>query len=348
MATCSRCGGFKPEYGLCPTCAKMESDRELAEKQIEANEELARRNMKVQAGIAAFMAADAQKKHDALMEQEEVRLKELKKQTQILLEQGLSVDEVYQKGFNFEEENESDDLDIDRYVQLELDDRGNIIASYENPYVQDKFRKAYKKGIEDRLKKDYSKGPGTEFMSEGAFNHGYLISEYCPIFFTDKVNPRFLFAAERQPVVSESVNQEDGSLECNWVKPYDSDLLNQSFEAGINKYLKEQNTLAKKTARLDELKKQKENTRVIKVRQQALFEEEEKKKASAAFWKSAGKAIAGAATGAAIGAMAAIPIYFFLWFFSIFFGGISWTFWGFLKGTALISAILGLFVGKEL
>ena len=83
MATCYKCGGFKPDYGQCPTCAKIESDKRLAadrirsderiaQEQREANADIARRNLKVQAGIAAFMAADSQKKHNELMEQEEI------------------------------------------------------------------------------------------------------------------------------------------------------------------------------------------------------------------------------------------------------------------------------------
>ena len=167
MATCYKCGGFKPDYGQCPACAKIasderlaadriRSDERLAQEQREANAEIAHQNLKVQAGIAALMALDSQKKHNELMKQEEIRLKELKKQTQILLEQGLTVDEVYQNGFNFEDLNNDESISFERHIRLQLNDRGDFIAKYENPFIQSKFRKAYQEGIEDKIKKKKS------------------------------------------------------------------------------------------------------------------------------------------------------------------------------------------------
>ena len=348
MATCTGCGGFKPDYGQCSTCAKIDSDRRIAEEQREANEDIARRNLKVQAGIAAFMAADSQKKHNELMEQEEIRLKELKKQTQILLEQGLTVDEVYQKGFNFEEENESDDCDPDRYVQLQIDERGNIIAVHENSYVQDKFRKAYQKGIDDQLKKNYSKGPGIEFMADAAFNHGYLRSKYCPVLYPSNDNFRFIYGAPRQPEVSESINQQDGSIECNWVEPYDSDVLNQSFEAGINKYLNEQNTLAKKNSRLAEIKNEQAKQMAIKAANNEAAAAKAKEASEKASQEKFFKAIKGAVYGGLLGGFAGFPLFFFIWFFSIFFGGTSWTFVGFAQSLAAIGVVVGLIAGSSM
>jgi hypothetical protein len=347
MATCYNCGGYKPDGGFCPACRKIESDKRIAAEQREANENLARQQLRAQEELAALMAADSQKKHDELMLQEEIRLKELKKQTQILLEQGLTVDEVYQNGFNFEELNESDDFDYLPYVQLKMDERGNIIAVYENPYVQDKFRKAYQKGIDEKLNKNYSKGPGIEFMAEAAFNHGYLRSEYCPVSYPNKKNVRFFYAAPRQPEVSESINQQDGSIECNWVEPYDSDILNQSFEAGVEKYLKEQNTAEKKNIRLAQLQQEhaqqraievaNDEAKVVRAKQQAVKDSQEK----------IARCIKGAIGGGLFGALAGAPIFFFIWFFSILFGGTSWTLVGLVESLAAIGAVVGFFRGFE-
>ncbi len=375
MATCYSCGGFKPDGGSCPTCAKIESDkrlaqeriesdrqlaqeriqsdRRLAEEQREANEEIARRNLKVQAGIAAFMAADAQKKHDELMEQEEVRLKELKKQTQILLEQGLTEDEVYQKGLNFEERGQPSLFDTDEHqVILRLTDRGDIFADYDNPYVQQKFRQAYKNGVEDRLKRDYSKGPGIEFMSEEAFNAGYKINTItdsrggaATIYFPNKKSPRFIYRALGDPEASLVVNEKDGSLECTWNLPYDSDVLNDSFEAGVEKYLKGQNTAAKKKARLDDIAQERAKQRLIKVANDKAAAERAKAQAEKDSQEKLVKSIKGAVFGGFYGGILGAPLFFLIYICSVFVGGTSWTLVGFVESLAAIGVVIGFLAG---
>ena len=349
MATCYKCGGFKPDYGQCSTCARIESDKRIAEEQMENSRELAAQNLKVQAGIAALMALDSQKKHNELRQQEEIRLKELKKQTQILLEQGLTVDEVYQNGFNFEDLNNDESISFERHIRLQLNDRGDFIAKYENPFIQSKFRKAYQEGIEDKIKKNYSKGAGIEFMSEAAFNHGYMRNGSCVIIYPGIANrPRWFFYPPRKPEISESINEQDGSVECNWIEPYDSEILNQSFEAGVNKYLKEQNTLAKKNQRLAEINQEKQIEQNEKAMQDLFNKQKAEKEATEELWKSIGKAILGAIVGGFFGFFLGAFFYLIIGFFSIFFGGISWTFWGFVQGTTIVSALIGLFVGKEM
>lgn len=360
MATCYKCGGFKPDYGQCPACAKIasderlaadriRSDERLAQEQREANAEIAHQNLKVQAGIAALMALDSQKKHNELMQQEEIRLKELKKQTQILLEQGLTLDEVYQNGFNFLNCDDIFDINEDtKCVRLSLDERGNIYPTYDNPYVQDKFQKAYQKGIEDRVKQDFSKGPGVEFMSDEAFKHGYLRSEDCAITFPKVGSPRFTYYAERQAEFYEEIDQIDGTLKfTDIIYPYAAVFLNQSFLDGIEKYLREQNTLQKKKNRLDEINREKQAEQAEKAIQDLFNKEKAAKEATERFWTSIGKSIIGAFLGGLLGFFVGALLYLIIGFFSIFFGGISWTFWGFVNGTAILFAVLGLFAGLE-
>jgi hypothetical protein len=349
MATCYSCGGFKPEGGRCPTCAKIESDERLAEQQRENNRELASQNLNAQVGIALIQNKEAQRKHDEVMKMEELRLKESRKQTQILLEQGLTLEDVYQIGFSFEERGspslfESEDPE----VIISLNDRGDIVADYENPYVQQKFRQAYQNGVEDRLKKDYSKSPGIEFMSDAALNNGYLRSEYCTIFFPNKSDSRFSFKAERQPEFSQSFNLQDGSLELVWINPYDSDFLNQSFEDGVNNYLKEQNTLEKKNQRLATINNVMESELANKNAQKMLDKETADKAASRKFWNVASKAFGGALYGGFIGFLIGFAMYYIVGYSAILFGGMYMTFWEFMKFPIFISAFIGLFVGKEL
>lgn len=362
MATCYKCGGFKPDYGQCPTCAKIESDEKLAadrirsdqrlaEEQREANEEIARQNIRAQETIAAQMAADSQKKHDELMEMEEVRLNELKKQTQILLEQGLTEDEVYQKGLNFEERYMPSLFEIDDHeVILKLNDRGDIFAEYDNPYVQQKYRQAYKKGVEDRLKRDYSKGPGIEFMSEQAFNIGYKINtlndsrmDPATIYFPNRNSPRFVYCPLENPEVSVAVNEKDGTLECDWNYPYDSEVLNDSFEAGIHKYLKEQNTAENMKSRLAEIHQEQAKQRAIEAANNEAAAAKAKQQEEKDSQEKIARSIKGALLGGVYGAISGIPIFFFIWFFSIFTGGTSWTLVGVVESLAAIGVVVGFF-----
>ncbi len=349
MATCYSCGGYKPDGASCPACRKIESDKRLAEEQMEANREIAATQMKAQIAMTAMIAKDNQKKHDALMEQEEIRLKELKKQTQILLEQGLTVDEVYQEGFNFEDLNNDESISFERHIRLQLNDRGDFIAKYENPFIQSKFRKAYQEGIEDKIKKNYSKGAGIEFMSEAAFNHGYIRNGSCVIVYPGITNrPRWFFYPPRKPEISESINEQDGSVECNWIEPYDSEVLNQSFEAGINKYLKEQNTKAKKDSRLADIRAEQSSQRAIQAAKDEAAEALAKEAAEKASQEKFFNSIKGAIYGGLLGGFAGFPIFFFIWFFSIFFGGTSWTFVGFAESLAAIGVVVGLFAGSSM
>jgi hypothetical protein len=361
MATCYKCGGFKPDYGQCPACAKIasderlaadriRSDERLAQEQREANAEIAHQNLKVQAGIAALMALDSQKKHNELMKQEEIRLKELKKQTQILLEQGLTVDEVYQNGFNFLNCDEIFDINEDtKCVRLSLDERGNIYPSYDNPYVQDKFQKAYQKGIEDRVKQDFSKGPGVEFMSDEAFKYGYLRSQHCAITFPKVGSPRFTYYAERQAEFYEEIDQKDGTLKfTDIIYPYAAVFLNQSFLDGIEKYLGEQNTLVKKNQRLAKIEEERAQQNAIQIandeaaalRAKELAEKESNEKLVRSF--------RGALFGGLVCGALAAPLFFLVWVLSVFVGGTSWTLIGFIESLAAIGAVIGFYFGRSL
>jgi hypothetical protein len=368
MATCYKCGGFKTDFGECASCAKIASDERLAAEQIrsderlaeeqrEASRVLANRNLNLQIELAKVMATDANKKHNQLMEMEEQRLLELKKQTQILIEQGLTTDEVYQIGFNFKESPLLIDYD-GPWVSLQLDERGNIFAIYDSPYVQEKFRKAFQNGVEDRFKKDYSKGPGVEFMTEAAFNLGFSRAENATIYFPNEEKQRFFYNGHYDLKYSEYVNDEDGSIICNYETPYESDLLNQSFQAGIDKFLAEKNSLEEKSKRLSLIKQKKKieranRTAFKKLKAQEptsaqIVEASKKYKSKLSNKRIAiADALLGAILGALIGAIAAIPIFFFIWFFSFFFGGTSWTLAGFTMSCASICAIFGFFVGNE-
>lgn len=350
MATCYSCGGYKPDGGSCPACRKIESDKRLAEEQMEANREIAATQMKAQIAMTAMIAKDNQKKHDALMEQEEIRLKELKKQTQILLEQGLIEDEVYQRGFNFDDK----DLPLfpdesDPWAYVSIDEKGNyIIGNLNNPYVQEKFKKAYLKGVNDKLEQDYSKGPGIEFMSEAAFNCGYTRNVDATICYPSQDRPRYRYDPEISPDFSESVDEDDGSCVLSFNMPYRTEVLNDAFQAGISKYLKEQNTKAKKDSRLANIHAEQSKQRAIQAAKDEAAEALAKEAAEKASQEKFFNAIKGAVYGGLLGGLAGFPIFFFIWFFSIFFGGTSWTFVGFTESLAAFGVVFGLLTGLSM
>jgi hypothetical protein len=345
MASCSTCGTPLPEsfYGYtCNACKIQEKQTQaneeivrnnrITEEHMRANEQIAHDNIQVQANLALVREALALQKHNELMKQEEIRNSELKKQTRILMELNLKVDEVYEEGFNFE------------LKDIALDSQGCFVPIYQNPFVTEKLRKAYKKGVDDRFKRDYPKGPGKEYMSKAAFNNGYRRLQEPRIFFPDMGNklfpdedkPFYIFEAQRTTEISESVNTKDGSINYKWFAPYESETLNQSFAAGVDKYKKEQNTLANNEARLVEVRKQKAQKkawdRVIRI-----------KAKEASDSKAARSGIKRAFDFATFGFAYAIPTYLILWFFSM--GEISWTFMGFVTGTTLISGFIGLYWG---
>jgi hypothetical protein len=125
-----------------------------------------------------------------------------------------------------------------------------------------------------------------------------------------------------------SINEENGSLECVWHEPYDSDVLNQSFKAGVEKFLKECNTLEKNNERLKDLIKE-DNLDQLEV------EVEDNKYAQGSLWK----AIENAIWTGWIGCVAAIPIYFIFTFL-----GANLLLIDLIKLIGLMSAIVGFVI----
>ena len=285
------------------------------------------------------------------MKQEEIRNSELKKQTRILLEMNLTENEVYEKGFNFEINFEkgidNDSLEYWKKLEpnefLKLDSQGSLVPAYQ-PFVTRKLKEAFQKGVGDRVKRDYRTAPGKEYMSKAAFNNGYMRKKEPRIFFPDQGNklfpdedkPFYIFEAQRTTEFSESVNTKDGSINYKWFAPYESETLNQSFAAGVDKYKKEQNTLVNNEARLVEVRKQRAQKkawdRAIRIKAKEAYDS-----------KAARSGIKRAYDFATFGFAFSIPTYLILWFFSM--GEISWTFMGFVTGTTLISGFIGLYWG---
>ncbi len=380
MAKCYVCGGWKEDFGSCVTCDNRNIQERQNRKLVDSIEESGRTQAKIAAIQAIYQAEQAEEQHKELVELEKKKLREQIKQTQILLEQTLTVEEVFQRGFNFEIENDEHDdaqvVDVNtgedltpdhlNYVAVDLSEEGTIVPNFDNPYLQGKFKKAYQDGIESKIRQDYPQGPGFEYVSECAFNAGYARDEYPSIFFPKIVNKKishiehggskysFILAFQNKPNFKEAVDGHTGRLSYTWTPPYETDLLNLSFEAGVNNCIEEQNTEKLKEERLAKIREQQslalkklKEERLAKIREQqslALKIEKEQRDAEARkkiAEKSSGvfkAVIFSTLMGGIWGAVLSIPI----WFTSHLFFSATWTLVGIIEASAAIAALIGL------
>lgn len=244
MANCSNCGkymdGFGGICGACKDAAKIQSQLEVNARQAQwAAEESIR-----EARAASYQAS---RHHDEAMQAESDRLEELQKQTQILLEGQITNEEAYQRGFDLEDEN----------LDLLLTEDGRVYWEIYGPYLVARLNAAYEKGAQDRLDKEFgSNFPGLEYMKQEAFGHGYAGSGNCSIVYLHHIP--HIYPAKlnilSETELNQTTNQETGHIEWEWMPTYVSEELNDAYDAGVQKYLDEQNTAELVAERLEKNK----------------------------------------------------------------------------------------------
>jgi TonB family protein len=361
MATCYRCGGWKSDFGNCNTCETRDTQERQNREIIDSIDNAARIQAKVAALQAVYQAEQAEIQNQRLLELEKKKLAEQKKQTQILLEQTLTEEEVFQRGFNFLAENDehNDAMEIDtttgedltpdhlNYVAVDLNEQGDFTLNFDNPYVGQKFKKAYKDGIEKKIAQDFPEPPGFDFIRDRAFDEGYAKSEFPSIFYPEIVDKQvsyierngskyaFILQAKKKPNFTEVIQEHTGSLSYTWTPPYETELLNLSFEAGVNKFLDEQNTAEKKHQRLALVKKESEDRK----RRIEFVEQKKRKEQSQETIKNITSSTAlYTFVGGLIGFGLCLP----LWFFILIFAD---SFWGFAQKMTLYGAGIGAGIG---
>lgn len=212
--------------GVCQECKNAKDNQRAQEDILRATEDAARVTR------AAALLADAN--HEESMRAEAKRLEELQKQTQIMLEGQISNEEAHQKGYELD----------DKYVQLFLTENGAVNSSIGKPYLIDRLNSAYGKGAEERLSKDLNpRLPGLEYMRQEAFGHGYARSQNCSIVYLHPIEELAPASLEISidTCITEDVDQETGIVTFQWMPTYETDELNAAYEAGVQKYLNEQN-----------------------------------------------------------------------------------------------------------
>jgi len=364
MATCYRCGNWKPDFGNCTTCENRKIEEQQHREILDSNREIADsfdRAANTQAKIAALQAVYQAEQTEKLVELEKKKLAEQKKQTQILLEQTLTEEEVFQRGFNFQTENDEhhDAMKIDintgedltpdhlNYVAVDLGEQGDFILNFDNPYVGQKYKKAYKDGIEKRIEQDYPEPPGFDYMRDHAFDNGYAKSEYPSIIYPEVVNKQvsyierkgskyaFILGTQKKPNFTEVIQEHTGSLSYTWTPPYETELLNLSFEAGINKFLEEQNTPDKKIQRLSLVTKQIEDgKRKIEIENKELQKKQNQETIKNIIYSTA--------IGAFTGGLLSLLFCVVAWFFILIFAD---SFWEFLKKIMFYGVGIGAGIG---
>jgi TonB family protein len=364
MATCYRCGNWKPDFGNCTTCENRKIEEQQHREILDSNREIADsfdRAANTQAKIAALQAVYQAEQTEKLVELEKKKLAEQKKQTQILLEQTLTEEEVFQRGFNFQTENDEhhDAMKIDintgedltpdhlNYVAVDLGEQGDFILNFDNPYVGQKYKKAYKDGIQKRIEQEYPEPPGFDYMRDHAFDNGYAKSEYPSIIYPEVVNKQvtyierngskyaFILGFQKNPNFTEIIQEHTGSLSYTWTPPYETELLNLSFEAGINKFLEEQNTPDKKIQRLSLVTKQIEDDK----RKTEIESKELQKKQNQETIKNI---FSSTAIGAFTGGLLSLLFCVVAWFFILIFAD---SFWEFLKKIMFYGVGIGAGIG---
>lgn len=159
-AVCIKCGVVYPAVGLfgfnvCPLCRQRESVQSESAKNRELTEESARS----QSRILEKRQDELERHNESLEEIESLKADALDRQTQLLLEKTISVEEAYQEGFSLSADgllNPGDEYSPSIYAhELKLaisEDTGKIFAWKIEPYfITPRLKKAYYNGVVARL-----------------------------------------------------------------------------------------------------------------------------------------------------------------------------------------------------
>lgn len=251
MANCSNCGrymdGFGGICGVCKDNAKIQQNQSDMQRQLEVSAREAQWAAEDSINATRAAALLARASHEESMKAESSRLEELQKQTQILLEGQITNEEAYQRGFDLEDEN----------LDLLLTEDGRVYWEIYAPYLVARLNAAYERGTQDRLDKEFgSNFPGLEYMKQEAFGHGYAGSRNCSIVYLHQLP--HIYPAKlnilSETELNQTTNQETGHIEWEWMPTYASEELNDAYDAGVQKYLDEQNTAELVAERLEKNK----------------------------------------------------------------------------------------------
>lgn len=236
--------------GICGACkdnAKIQQNQSDMQRQLESSAREAQWAAEESINATRAAALLARASHEESMKAESSRLEELQKQTQILLEGQITNEEAYQRGFDLEDEN----------LDLLLTEDGRVYWEIYGPYLVARLNAAYEKGAQDRLDKEFgSNFPGLEYMKQEAFAHGYAGSGNCSIVYLHHIP--HIYPAKlnilSETELNQTTNQETGHIEREWMPTYVSEELNDAYDAGVQKFLDEQNTAELVAERLEKNK----------------------------------------------------------------------------------------------
>jgi hypothetical protein len=154
MVTCTTCGVKFDGFGYtCSTCKVGETVKDQNEKNRRQNESIARENAAAAHQEARFQRRQmeqlaqhqqmvAQQQQEMAEEQifiENQKLSELQKQTRLIEEQAVSVEDAFDEGYQIGEIRSSYLFD------------GEKNNYFDNPYITSKLNKSFAKGVEERL-----------------------------------------------------------------------------------------------------------------------------------------------------------------------------------------------------
>lgn len=257
MVTCANCGRYMDYGTICGACKdneKIKQNQEDIKRAIEKNAKESERAFKLaieEGGVQRDLDRRAARiRHEELMAAEAKRLEETQKQTQILLEGQLTDDQAYQRGATLEA----------KHINFMLCEDGGMYWEVSNPYLIERLNVAYKNGADTKLAEsvDVSK-PDLEYMKEEAFGHGYVGSKNCSIVYLHsyfKLSPAKLDIQSSTGMI-ESINQDTGKVERQWIPVYATSELNAAYELGVQKYLEECNAHDSVVKRLEKINAEK-------------------------------------------------------------------------------------------
>ena len=232
--------GFGIICGVCKDNAKIQQNQSNMQHQLEISARQAQ-------WAAEELSDQARAHHEEAMRAESDRLEELQKQTQILLEGQIANEDAYQQGLDLKAE----------CINLLLTEDGRIYWEVFEPYFIARLNAAYEKGVQERLEKEFASNfPGLQYMKQEAFGHGYAGSRNCSIVYLHHLN--HIYPAKLNILsdtgLAQTINQGTGKIERQWMPTYMSEELNDAYDAGVKKYLDEQNVSELVAERLEKNK----------------------------------------------------------------------------------------------
>lgn len=208
-----------------------------------------------------------------LIRQQQLTRQAIQYQTLVLAENAIASEEAYNKGQYYID---TQGLNNSINLEIEINENGELLPSYDKPYLTDRLNEQFTKGLRKKL----SSVPSVDTAClaicarkagiENALGELPAKFDLAPICDLDNIRELVLSGIPVKTTVFDSnfqysLNEDTGEIMMTWKNPFTTEEYNKEYKAGVQSIYDEVNTYELKRQRREiiQLRERKKKTRVI-------------------------------------------------------------------------------------